>query len=96
MGRGSEAADAVVAPEQGAGTGDTEAAAHHEHRVGMTVREARKFLKGCDQDAVLAICAHGFPGMEGQAWYVTHFAPVEDGAPIVLVEGAGSEGGGEH
>jgi len=56
----------------------------------MTVKQARKQLKGMPDDSVLLICAHGFPGMDGMAWQVSHFAPVEDeGVGIVLIEGAG-------
>ena len=58
--------------------------AHIPYRV--TVSEAVRQLQAMeDQNALLAICAHGFKGMEGQAWYVTHMAPAEG---MVLIEGA--------
>lgn len=64
----------------------------HSEPPRLTVKEAIHQLQHVeDQDAVLAICAHGFEGMENQAWFVTHLALVkpDEGQSLVLVEGAG-------
>ena len=57
----------------------------------VTAGAAVEFLSDLPSDAVLLICAHGFEGMEEQAWLVTHFADAttEEGRTFVLIEGAG-------
>lgn len=53
----------------------------------MKVSEALRDLAARPQDADLLICAHEFPGMENQAWFVTHFT-TGDSERFVFAEGA--------
>lgn len=65
----------------------------------FTVGDALDFLAEQPRDAALLICAHGFRDMAGQAWMVSHFAPVEQEEgqrPIILIEGAGDPGWAEE
>lgn len=64
----------------------------------MTVQEAIDFLSEQPRDAHLLICAHGFKGMEGRAWMLTHFVPfvVDQDDPVILAEGAGDPALTQH
>lgn len=56
--------------------------------VQMTVLDMVKMLMDLPPDAKVLICAHEFPGMENQGWYVQSLDPSNDDK-FVLIEGAG-------
>lgn len=53
----------------------------------MKVEEAIEQLLEMPMDVDLVICAHGFTGMEGKGWHVSHFE-TNEAKSVVLIEGA--------
>jgi hypothetical protein len=73
--------------EHGVGTGAEAEVASSRPRQ-MTVRDMTETLADLPPDAMVLICAHEWPGMENQGWYVQALDPSNDGK-FVLIEGAG-------